>query len=394
MLPESWTKERFDHMTELARGQVDPKVEPYASMIHIGPENIESNTGKIRNLKTCRESGFISGKYEFDDAALVYSKIRPKLNKVCKPNFNGVCSADMYPIWPKDSKRLNTSYLHQYMLSPAFLHQTVACSMRTGMPKINRADLSAVKLLIPTIEEQTKIAQILTTWDQAIATTEKLIENSKAQKKSLMQQLLMGKKRLPGFSAKWQEYRLGQLFSERKETNQLGLRLLSITQNRGVIYRDDVGRKDTSSEDKSKYKRLCPNDIGYNTMRMWQGVSALSDKEGIVSPAYTIVIPGEQANPLYMSYLFKFPKTIHNFYRHSQGLVSDTWNLKYPNFSEIKVTVPGTDEQEEIASVLKTADKQISNLRLQAEKLNQEKKALMQQLLTGKRRVKLDGGNL
>jgi len=145
---------------------------------------------------------------------------------------------------------------------------------------------------------------------------------------------------LPGFCDDWQEYRLGQIFTERTETNRLDLRLLSITGDQGVIYRDDVGRKDTSSEDKFKVQKLCPGDIGYNTMRMWQGVSALSDKEGIVSPAYTILVPGKKAHPEFMAYFFKLPPIIHTFYRFSQGLVSDTWNLKYTHFKQIKVTIP------------------------------------------------------
>ena len=95
-----------------------------------------------------------------------------------------------------------------------------------------------------------------------------------------------------------------------------------------------------------------------------------------------------------MSYLFKLPKTIHDFYRHSQGLVSDTWNLKYPNFSKIKVIVPEYNEQEKIASILATADQQTANLILQLETLQLEKKSLMQQLLTGKRRVKIESGKL
>lgn len=110
--------------------------------------------------------------------------------------------------------------------------------------------LRGITVIVPPYKEQTRIAQILSTWDQAIEITEKLIENSKAQKKALMQQLLTGKRRLPGFADNWNEYLLGDLFRERRETHRLDLRLLSITQDQGVIYRDNVGRKDTSSEDK------------------------------------------------------------------------------------------------------------------------------------------------
>jgi type I restriction enzyme S subunit len=204
-----------------------------------------------------------------------------------------------------------------------------------------------------------------------------------------MQQLLTGKRRFPEFAkSDWTEYHLGELFSERKETNRTDLPLLAITSDRGVIPRDEVDRKDASSEDKSKYKRISPGDIGYNTMRMWQGVSALSSLEGIVSPAYTICKPKKNIDSQFAAYLFKYPPVVNIFYRYSQGLVSDTLNLKFPNFSQIKVTIPQPNEQKRIASMLATYDREISLLQAQAEALKRHKRGLMQKLLTGQIRVK------
>lgn len=205
-----------------------------------------------------------------------------------------------------------------------------------------------------------------------------------------MQQLLTGKKRLPGFEGEWEVCRLGDLFAERNEIGGEDLPLLSITSSDGVVYQDETGRKDTSNADKSKYKRICPDDIGYNTMRMWQGRSSLSDKEGVVSPAYTILTPRKEADSLFFSYLFKLPAMVHVFYRHSQGLVSDTWNLKYNQLKKISWKVPLKSEQTAIAKVLLTSDYEINALKVQIDRFEQEKKALMQQLLTGKRRVKVD----
>lgn len=258
-----------------------------------------------------------------------------------------------------------------------------------GTGRLDTELLKAYEIAIPPKPEQVATAEIIQAWDSAIATTETLLANSRKQKQALLQQLLSGRKRLPGFSSKWRQYRLGKLFSERTEAGREDLPLLSITREEGVIHRDAVGRKDTSNEDKSKYLRICPGDIGYNTMRMWQGVSALSEHEGIVSPAYTVVIPSARIDGRYAAYLFKFAPTVFMFYRHSQGLVSDTWNLKYPHFAEIKVTIPDRSEQEAIVAVLATADEQIAVLTRKLEMLRDEKRALMQQLLTGKRRVRV-----
>jgi len=125
-------------------------------------------------------------------------------------------------------------------------------------------------------------------------------------------------------------------------------------------------------------------------MRMWQGGSALSKIEGLVSPAYTVITPKHGVDGLFMSYLFKLPRTIHNFYRYSQGLTSDTWNLKFRHFKEVTVTIPEIEEQIQIAKILHSYDQEIAGLIAMREAFVSEKKFLVQQLLTGKRRVKVD----
>ena len=244
--------------------------------------------------------------------------------------------------------------------------------------------------ILPPVAEQQKIAAILTTQDKVIELKEKRLAEKQRQKKYLMQQLLTGKKRLPGFNGAWKVDRLGKLFLERKETNYEGLQMLAITGAQGIIPRKELDLKDNSSEDKSKYLRVCVGDIGYNTMRMWQGISAYSDYEGIVSPAYTILKPSSSINAKYFAYLFKTPEIIFLFYRFSQGLVDDTRNLKYENFKKIKVCYPpDTKEQTAIAEVLSAADREIGLLRQDIEQEKQKKKALMQLLLTGIVRVKV-----
>lgn len=246
-----------------------------------------------------------------------------------------------------------------------------------------------ISCTLPPIEEQRKIAAILTTQDKVIELKEKRLAEKQQQKKHLMQQLLTGKKRLPGFNGAWKADRLGKLFLERKETNCEGLQMLAITGTQGIIPRKELDLKDNSSEDKSKYLRVCVGDIGYNTMRMWQGGSAYSNYEGIVSPAYTILKPSLSINAKYFAYLFKMPEIIFIFYRFSQGLVDDTRNLKYENFKKIKVFYPpDIEEQTAIAEVLSAADREIELLRQDIEQEKQKKKALMQLLLTGIVRVK------
>ena len=263
-------------------------------------------------------------------------------------------------------------------------------SESSAQPGLSVEKLIRYKLALPPLPQQQKIAEILGAWDEAIEKQNTLIDKLTERKRGLMQQLLTGKKRLAGFNEDWKEVRLGEMFKERNETNINNLPLLSITANKGVIYQADSEKKDNSNEDKSKYKRICKGDIGYNTMRMWQGRSALSNLDGIISPAYTVVIPKTKSNALFFSYLFKMPIVINNFWRHSQGLVSDTLNCKFKDFKLVKVFIPCYIEQTAIANILTAADKEIELATSKLELLRNQKSGLMQQLLTGKTRVKID----
>lgn len=251
---------------------------------------------------------------------------------------------------------------------------------------IGQEDLSKVWIQIPPIIEQKAIANCLIFWEKAIEIQSNIIISKENRLKALTQHLLTGKKRLSGFSQNWKEVKLGSLFSERNETKLDNLPLLSIGQE-GVYPQTDSNKRDISNADKSKYKRIVPGDIGYNTMRMWQGRSALSSLEGIVSPAYTILVPKNNVNPYYFSILFKTSKLTNLFWRNSQGLVEDTLNCKYKDFSKIKYQVPSFEEQNAIAEILKTAEKEIQLEKQKLEELKEQKKGLMQQLLTGKVRL-------
>lgn len=283
-----------------------------------------------------------------------------------------------------EAKGVAQGYLYQFMLTVDLARYR----QEGAVPSINGGRVAELVIDLPPLPEQHKIADILTTWDVFLEKLDALIGAQERRKKALMQQLLTGRRRLKGFSTKWKTARLGTLFKERVEQGRGDLPLLSITADRGIVPREDVAKRDSSSEDKSKYLRIAPGDIGYNTLRMWQGVSALSAIEGIVSPAYTICTPTEHIDGRFAAHFFKFRHTVHLFHRYSQGLVDDTLNLKFPSFAVIEVTIPSDlEEQCQIAAILGTADQQINLLRAQRGTLDQQKRGLMQRLLTGKIRV-------
>lgn len=176
--------------------------------------------------------------------------------------------------------------------------------------------------------------------------------------------------RFKGFDGEWGKEKLGNLFAERLDNDPKG-EMLSVTMNSGIIKATENGRNDNSNADKSKYKTVKIGDIAYNSMRMWQGASGCSSFEGIVSPAYTVVVPLNGKNSQFFSYYFKTAKLITEFRLHSQGLTQDTWNLKYPAFGRISILYPDNlDEQKAIAqyfrkldSLIQTTEKKIASLR-------------------------------
>lgn len=152
----TWKMKRFDEVAEIKPNLVDPA--DYPNMPHIAPDNIEKETGRLLQYRTVSEDGVISGKHRFHPGQILYSKIRPYLSKAIVVDFEGLCSADMYPI----EARIDTQYLWLYMLSQDFLTQTFDAGSRTVLPKINMKSLSAIRVPTPTIEEQKVIAGVLT----------------------------------------------------------------------------------------------------------------------------------------------------------------------------------------------------------------------------------------
>lgn len=295
------------------------------------------------------------------------------------------------------------SYFYHYLSSGLGVRLVHHYEKGGAQPGLNIEDINLFAIACPPKEEQRRIAAVLGAWDRAIATVQQLLVAQQERKRGLMQELLTGRRRFKGFEPKdgtqlvksrigmvpsdWKEVPMRKLFTERDECGFHDLPLLSVTST-GVVLQSETERKDNSKEDKSAYKRICPGDIGYNTMRMWQGRSAVSRIEGIVSPAYTIITPTKLMDVEYAGHLFQYQPMVHVFYRYSQGMASDTWNLKYKHFGPIVIPVPTIGEQRAIASLLSAIDKYVIELEAQLNHITTQKRGLMQQLLTGAVRVK------
>ena len=158
-VPEHWAIGRFSREVDIAEGQVNPEAEPFASMLLIAPNHIESGTGQLMETHTSAEQGAISGKYLCRHGEVIYSKIRPALAKVTLAPTDCLCSADMYPM--RTRRSLMNEYLYWLLLSKGFTIWSVLEADRVAMPKINRETLSTLRLPLPPISEQRALTDYL-----------------------------------------------------------------------------------------------------------------------------------------------------------------------------------------------------------------------------------------
>ena len=190
------------------------------------------------------------------------------------------------------------------------------------------------------------------------------------------------KLRFPGFGEPYKQCRIGDIYGERSQRGASGMELLSVTMNDGVIPRFEIEGKDNSSEDKSNYKIVRKGDMVYNSMRMWQGANGISPCDGIVSPAYTVLMPKQTINNGYFAAFFKNTNLINEFRKNSQGMTSDTWNLKYPQIKTIKVWIPSIAEQDKVSELFRVLDERIDAQAQLVDSLKKYKRGLISDLFS------------
>ena len=155
---EGWVEKRLAEVCAITSMLIDPRKSEYLDLTHVGAGNIESKTGAFVELKNAREEGLISSKFLFDESMVLYSKIRPYLMKVARPDFNGLCSADMYPLAPLPGV-ISRDFLFYLLLSKPFTDYAIQGSARAGMPKVNREHLFEFRVWLPSMEEQNELGR-------------------------------------------------------------------------------------------------------------------------------------------------------------------------------------------------------------------------------------------
>ncbi|EEZ6073431.1 restriction endonuclease subunit S [Escherichia coli] len=304
-----------------------------------------------------------------------------KAVKVPRSAHNSLLNQNLVKLIPKKTKITN-EYLFSMLKTKEFI-QFISNLVRgnANQVSITLADLFKYKFILPSLPEQKKIAQILSTWDKAISVTEKLLTNSQQQKKALMQQLLTGKKRLLDengvrFIKKWEKTTLGDI---------------------AKITTGSSNRQDSSLDGKYTFFDRS-EDIRTSSIYLFDGEAIIVPGEGQrFEPKYFIgkfdlhqrtyaIMDFASHSGRFLFYMIDYLKV----YFLNQAVGSTVKSLRLPMFQKMTFEAPEIEEQQKIAAVLSAADAEISTLEKKLACLKGEKKALMQQLLTGKRRVVVD----
>ncbi len=299
-----------------------------------------------------------------------------------------------------DQSQLDRRYLRSFFESEAFQGVLKVRSGGGTRAYIGITNQRKLPILLPPLSEQKVIAGVLGLMDGAINQNNQLIAQKELRKKWLMQNLLTGKKRLKGFSGEWKDERLGKLFTHIKDINDGGdaHSVMTISSKLGLISQEDKFDRVIAGDSLKKYTQLKKNDFAYNkgnSKSYPMGcIYQLEEKPSALVPfVYICFSPTKLVDPKFYKHWFlghgldRQLKKIITSGARGDGLL----NVNVDDFFKLRAVFPPLEEQAAIAQVLQAADREIQLLKTRTEKLREQKKGMMQQLLTGKKRLKIEG---
>ena len=410
MVPKGWSIESLGNVTNKVGSGVTPKG--------------GSNSYKSLGVPLIRSQNVLWGRLDLSDVAYIDDKQHNKMKgsfvykndvllNITGASIGRVAVSDIdeanvnQHVCIIRSEELNSEYLKSFLLSFQGQKQIEQCQAGGNRQGLNFEQIKSFKVPVPPLPEQQKIAKILSTWDKAISTTERLIENSTQQKKALMQQLLTGKKRLldesgERFEGEWEEGVLGDLvdvttgyafksteFVENKNNSYSIVRMsdlkegsLNLTQSARVSKSTVIGLERYKLVEGDFIFGMSGSLDNYATVRSGDLPCYLNQRVGKIRAK-------SNSNQDFVSYIYLSDRVRESILSKAAGAAQ--LNISIGDLRKTSIRYPNKAEQQKIATVLTNADKEIELLEQQLADLQQEKKALMQVLLTGKVRVRVDG---
>mgnify|MGYP001425788089 CR=1 FL=1 len=385
---QGWKTYSFKEIASLSKEKYNPKKETL-NLPCIELEHIESETGRLLGHTNSLSQGSIKNRFKPGD--VLYGKLRPYLKKYYFPDFEGVCSSEIWVLRNQKGK-IRNKYLY-YLVQTNRFNKSANISIGTKMPRADWNFVSETIFPIPTLKEQDKIISVLSTWDKAIKLKEKLIEQKKKQKKGLMQKLLTGEVRLPGFEGEWKVVQIGDL-SKVVTGNTPSTQNVEFYDNGTIpwITPTDISESKYISDSERKLTekgldngRLIPKGSLLVTCIASIGKNAILTRNGSCNQQINAIFPSDKHSNEFLYYKLELEV------KKMEMLAGKTSTpiINKSTFEKYKIKIPEFNEQRAIAEVLSEFDRNIELLINEIKQLKLQKKGLMQLLLTGKVRVKV-----
>lgn len=421
-VPERWKSVPFKRVAEVKANLVSPEL--YPDYPQISPEQIEKGSGRLLPWKTVSEANVESDNHLFFCGQILYSKIRPLLNKVTIAPFDGLCSADMYPIETSE----NTRFLMYYMLSQAFSKGVAdAVADRVKMPKINKVELGNISIAVPPCDIQRAIVAYLDDKcgkiDELVAAKEKEVELLKELKQTVIADAvtrgvedgrvegerwrekslststsLHGKNTrrlvpsgipwLPQIPEGWETVKVRQYFRLRAtKVSDKDYPALSVAKIGVVPQLEDVAISLATGDSRKLVRK---GDYVVNSRSDRKGSCGIAPRDGSVT-TISIVLEPHDIDGQFIHYLFRSIPWVEEFYRNGRGIVADPWTTNYQQMRNMLFPYPPLDEQRAIVAYIeeKTAkiDQAVAGLAQQVAALKEYKQRLIADVVTGQMRV-------
>ena len=382
LIPEDWEVKRLGEYVTIMSGESPSLYELMASGKY--------PYVKVEDMNNCAKYQSQSREYSNDNRNVVPkgSVIFPKRgaailnNKVRIAQKSILMDSNMMAITANEFF-LDSEYLYYSIIN----EQLYKIADTSTIPQINNKHIIPYRFRLPILKEQHRIVSVLSLWDTAISKQTQLVEKLTLRKRGLMQQLLTGMKRLKGFEG-GNFHRLGNYISECNRRNNGCKRVLSVTNTRGFILQEEQFDKIVASNDTSNYKVVRRGEFAYNPSRVNVGSLAILNEynEGILSPMYIVFKANENIDKTYLLQCLQSWWFRGHIPAYTQGSVRDS--LSFDGLCSMKFYIPTLQEQKAISAILERADKEIEIHKQKLASLQEQKKGLMQVLLTGKKRVK------
>ena len=400
IIPEEWEMNKLGNLMDFKNG-LNYKSNNSGELIKIvGVGDFKSNFYLNTEIIDYININSLGNDYLLQDGDLVF--VRSNGNKeligrvlYCNTNDEKVTFSGFTIRGRLHSNDMIDKYCAYYCSSNLVKNQYMKNGGGTNINNLSQGILSGLDIIKPSINEQKKIINIIEVWDRAIELKEKLLEEKLKQKKGLVERLLYGKIRLNGFDDKWEKTKISKILEIRNEKSEVTdkLELYSLTIEDGVTAKSDrYNREFLVKGDNKKYKLTKLNDIVYNPANLRFGAIALNkiEKNVLLSPIYeTLYIKDSKKYDVnFIAQVLMSENQIKRFSAMAEGTLVERMSVKVKDFINFKINIPkNIYEQKAISNIIYNSQKEIDLLKREIQFLKEQKKGLMQLLLTGIVRV-------